>query len=97
MFRVTLKYSIPGIDMSPNVDAVPPPAVEVTPEPDAKALVGGVRLDLDCAVLRSQGPQGTVAMEELELCHPQEIAPRLWEEHHLLLKILLRRVDKVEA
>jgi hypothetical protein len=83
--------------MFPNVDAVPPPAVEVTREPDAEALVGGVRLDLDGAVFQSQGPQVTVAMRERELRHPEEIALRLWEECHLLLKIPLQKVNQVEA
>jgi hypothetical protein len=39
-FNVSLSLSsIPDIDMSPNVDAVPPPAVEVALEPNAEALV----------------------------------------------------------
>jgi hypothetical protein len=36
-------------------------------------------------------------MEKLELRHPQKVAPRLWEECHLLLEILLRRVNGVKA
>jgi hypothetical protein len=62
--------------MCRNVDAVPPPALELTLETDAEPQVGGVRLDLD----------GTVI--DLELRYPNEVAPRLWEERHRPLKIL---------
>jgi hypothetical protein len=83
--------------MIQSVETIPSPAVEVTPKPDAEALVGGVCLDLDGADFRSQGPQVTVSLKQLELRHPEEIAPRLWEKCHLLLKIPLRKVNRVEA
>jgi hypothetical protein len=80
------------IDMCQSVNAVPPPAVELTLEPDTEPQVGGVRLDLDGAVLRCKRPQGTVTVLDLELRNPEEVAPRLWEERHRPLKILDRRV-----
>jgi hypothetical protein len=33
--------------------------------------------------------EATMALTQLELRHLEEIAPCLWEEHHLLLKIPL--------
>jgi hypothetical protein len=83
--------------MIQSIKAVPPLAVEVTPNPEAKVLVGGVRLDLKGADFRSQGPQVTMALTQLELRHLEEIASHLWEERHLLLKIPLRKINRVEA
>jgi hypothetical protein len=80
------------IDMSQSVYAVPFPAVEMTLEPNIVSLVRGVRLDLDGAVPRSQRPQGTVKILNLELHHPEEVAPCLWEERRRLQKILGRKV-----
>jgi hypothetical protein len=83
--------------MCQSVDAVPPPIVELTLEPNAQPLVGGVRLDLGGAILCHQRPQGTVTVFDLELHHPEEVAPRLWEERHHPQKILDRRVRGVQA
>jgi hypothetical protein len=41
--------------------------------------------------------EATMALTQLELRHLEEIAPRLWEERHLLLKIPLRKISRVEA
>jgi hypothetical protein len=82
--------------MCQSVNAVPPPAVELTLKPYAEPQVAGVRLDLDGAVLRCQRPQGTVTVLDLELRHPEEVAPRLWERHRPQ-KILDRRVGGVQA
>jgi hypothetical protein len=78
--------------MCPNVCVVPPLAVEATLEPYTESEVGSIRLDLNGSVLRCQRPQGTVTVLDLELRHPEEVAPRLWEERHRPLKILYQRV-----
>jgi hypothetical protein len=78
--------------MCQSVDAVPPPAVELTFESNAEPLVGGARLDLDDAVPRHQRPQGTVTVSNLEQHHPEEVVHCLWEERHRPQKIHDRRV-----